>query len=244
MLSVLWWTSYHSHLGGKCLIRKFETWVDSSRLKADSKADPDVDSNSEPNAEPNAEQDSVSGFAEATANAVRLTEIESDDSTGLTKTADHELDKAGSQSKVTMLVVSPNLSMSWRANLLLVAAIAVVCFGSALVWAYFGFWMVLPFAGLEVLFVTICLYLTVRKLSIKEVITIGSEEIRLEWGMYEPQRSVTLPRHWSRLDYQCDDNPFEVGSLTVGAHGKHYPLGLGLGKDEKRTLYLELHQLL
>lgn len=229
MLSALWWTSYHSHLGDKCLIRKFETSVESSRLKPGSEAVPGL------------------GEEAVDAEPVNLPEVWSDAEeavAGPVRTTDQELEKSQSQSTVTTLVVSPNLSMSWRANLLLVAAIAVVCIGSALVWAYLGFWMVLPFAGLEVLFVTICLYLTVRKLSIKEVITIGSEEIRLEWGMYEPQRSVTLPRHWSRLDYQCDDSPFEVGSLTVGAHGKHYPLGLGLGKDEKRTLYRELHQLL
>ena len=145
---------------------------------------------------------------------------------------------------VTTLVVSPNLSMSWRANLMLVAAIAVVCLGTGAVWAYFGLWLVLPFAGLEVLFVTLCLYLTVRKLSRKEVITIGAEEIKLEWGLYEAQQSVTLPRHWSRLRYHCDESPFEVGSLSLGAHGKFYPLGTSLGRDEKRTLYRELHSLI
>ena len=146
--------------------------------------------------------------------------------------------------KVTTLVVSPNLSMSWRANLMLVAGIAFVCLGTGAVWAYFGLWLVLPFAGLEVLFVTLCLYLTVRKLSRKEVITIGAEEIKLEWGLYEPQQSVTLPRHWSKLQYDCDESPFEVGNLSLGAHGKFYPLGTSLGRDEKRTLYRELHSLL
>ena len=145
---------------------------------------------------------------------------------------------------ITTLVVSPNLSMSWRANLLLVAGIAFICIGTGIVWAYFGLWLVLPFAGLEVLFVTVCLYLTVRKLSRKEVITIDANEIKLEWGLYEPQQSVTLPRHWSKLEYQCDDSPFEVGSLTLGAHGKYYPLGLSLGRDEKRSLYRQLYQLL
>lgn len=145
---------------------------------------------------------------------------------------------------VTTLVVSPNLSMSWRANLMLAAAIAIICLGTGAVWAYFGLWLVLPFAGLEVLFVTLCLYLTVRKLSRKEVITIGAEEIKVEWGLYEPQQSVTLPRHWSKLQYQCDESPFEVGSLSLGAHGKFYPLGTSLGREEKRTLYRELHGLL
>lgn len=240
MLSALWWTSYHSQSGDKCLIRKFQTSVAASRFEAEYKAG----------------SEATSGFTKEAANVTPLSAIPVDSTGGSSEksasnervatpqTANQQSAPDESQNTVTTLVVSPNLSMSWRANLLLVGAIAVVCIGSGLVWAYFGLWMVLPFAGLEVLFVTACLYLTVRKLSVKEVITIGTEEIRLEWGMYEPQRSVTLPRHWSKLDYQCDDNPFEVGSLTVGAHGKHYPLGLGLGRDEKHTLYRELHQLL
>ncbi len=206
------------------MIRKFETPVGSSRQGF---ADQAVESTA-------LVSDGLDSGSEEKVNVTVSGEQTSELASAISETQD----------TVTTLVVSPNLSMSWRANLMLVAAIAFVCVGSALVWAYFGLWMVLPFAGLEVLFVTACLYVTVRKLSVKEVITVGSEEIRLEWGLYEPQRSVTLPRHWSTLDYQCDDNPFEVGSLTVGAHGKHYPLGLSLGRDEKRILYRELHQLL
>jgi len=108
----------------------------------------------------------------------------------------------------TMLVVSPNLSMSWKANLVLAGAFAFVCLGLGLIWAWFGLWLVLPFAGAEVLFVTWCLYLTVRRLSVKEVITVCDNEITLEWGMKEPERKVSLPRHWSRLVYHGTESPF------------------------------------
>lgn len=104
--------------------------------------------------------------------------------------------------------------------------------------------MVLPFAGAEVLFVTWCLYLTVRKLSVQEVITVNDDEIKVEWGTETPEKTISLPRHWSKLDYQTSDNPFEVGSLCVQAYGKRYSLGKGLGKDEKRCLYTQLKSLI
>ena len=144
----------------------------------------------------------------------------------------------------TTLVVSPNQSMSWRANLVLAGLIAVVCLGTALVWAWFGFWVVLPFAGAEVIFVTVCLYLTVRKLSVKEVITITSDEIRVEWGRTGPLQTIKLPRHWTRLIYRCSDSPMEVGELMVSAYGKSYALGSALGRQEKRELYAELNKLI
>lgn len=154
-------------------------------------------------------------------------------------------DAASTQTRpATMLVVSPNLSMSWKANLILAGVLAFICLGLAMIWAWFGLWLVLPFAGAEVLFVTWCLYLTVRKLSVKEVITICDNEITLEWGMKGPERKVSLPRHWSRLVYHGTESPFEVGSLTLCAYGKEYVLGNSLGRDEKRELYRELNQLI
>ena len=150
----------------------------------------------------------------------------------------------GESRPATMLVVSPNLSMSWKANLILAGLLAFVCLGLASIWAWSGLWLVLPFAGAEVLFVTWCLYLTVRRMSVKEVITVFEDEITLEWGMKEPERSVSLPRHWSKLDYHGTESPFEVGSLTLSAYGKEYVLGKSLGRDEKRELYRELDQLI
>ncbi len=95
-------------------------------------------------------------------------------------------------------------------------------------------------AGAEVLLIIACLYLTLKRLSRKEVITVDNEAIRLEWGYNHPQVTVNLPRHWIRLSYNCPDSAFEVGHLSVAAHGKRYALGRCLNKEEKKALYTEL----
>jgi uncharacterized membrane protein len=148
------------------------------------------------------------------------------------------------QQECTRVVVKANQSMSWRANVLLALSLGVVCLGIAGVMASQGFWMIIPFAGAEVLFVLFCLYSTVRRLGQQEVITIEPQEILLEWGYREPETSVNLPRHWSKLNYRCSDNEFETGDLSLSAYGKRYSLGNSLGRDEKRTLYTKLRQLL
>ena len=142
------------------------------------------------------------------------------------------------------IVVQPNRSLSWRGNVMLAASLALLCMGIATVYAIFGFWMVIPFAGAEVIFVSACLYWTVRRLSRQEVITVGEDTIRLEWGYRQPEQAVDLPRHWSRLQFRRDESPFDVGHLSLGAHGKHYTLGGDLGRDEKWALYTELKQAL
>ena len=137
-----------------------------------------------------------------------------------------------------------NLSMSWRANLLLAGCIAFVCLGIAFAMAWFGLWMVIPFAGLEVVFVACCLYWTVKKLSRKEVITVDDQLITLEWGYNHPEETVSLPRQWSALKYRRSNNLFDVGVLGLQAHGKRYALGTSLGREEKHQLYVALKAIL
>ncbi len=126
----------------------------------------------------------------------------------------------------------------------LAASLGVVCLGIALVMAAFGFWMIIPFAGAEVVFIIFCLHWTLKRLSHKEVITVDDQAIRLEWGYTEPDLAVDLPRQWSKLNYRRGHSDFDVGDLSVGAHGKHYTLGACLGRDEKQVLYLKLKQVL
>lgn len=126
----------------------------------------------------------------------------------------------------------------------LAASLGVVCFGIAIAMAAFGYWMIIPFAGAEVIFIVVCLHWALHRLSRKEVITVGEEDIRLEWGYKEPDIAVDLPRRWSQLKYNSPKSEFEVGHLSLGAHGKYYALGESLGKDEKKTLFTELDSAL
>jgi len=137
-------------------------------------------------------------------------------------------------------VVQGNQSMSWRANLWLAGVLGAVIMSIALAMASQGLWLVIPFAGAEVVFVLFCLYLTVKRLARKEVITVDDDELKLEWGESQPDRQVALPRRWSTLKYDCPDSPFEVGELVVAAHGRRYALGRALGREEKRKLYNKL----
>lgn len=126
----------------------------------------------------------------------------------------------------------------------LAASLGVICMGVAIAMATYGLWMVIPFAGAEIILIVVCLYLTLKRLSRKEVITVDNDAIRLEWGYNTPDITVDLPRRWSRISYRCSDNLFEVGDLSVSAHGKRYSLGRCLNRDEKKTLYVELQAAL
>lgn len=140
----------------------------------------------------------------------------------------------------TRLVVQGNQSMSWRANLWLAASLGFICMGIAVALATFGLWLVIPFAGAEIILIVTCLYLTLRRLSRKEVITVSRDAVRLEWGYTRPEVVVDLPRSWTQLRFHSPESPFETGVLSVAAHGRSYALGACLNKQEKKTLHAEL----
>ena len=144
----------------------------------------------------------------------------------------------------TRFIVTANQSMSWKANMYLAASLGVICMGVAIAMATFGLWMVIPFAGLEIVMIIVCLYLTVKRLSRQEVITIDDEQIMLEWGYKYPDVTINLPRRWSQLSYRCKDNVFEVGELSLSAHGRRYSLGDCLNREEKKALHEELQAAL
>lgn len=144
----------------------------------------------------------------------------------------------------TRVLVQGNMSSTWNANLLLAGALAFVCLGIGIAMAVMGYWLILPFAGLEVIFFTACLHRTLKKLSRREVITIDDHSIMLEWGYNKADTSVCLPRYWSKLRYQRPKKPLDIGSVSLHAHGKRYTLGTSLGRAEKQVLYAELKSIL
>lgn len=136
-----------------------------------------------------------------------------------------------------LVVVTANRSMSWRANMRLLLTISIFTITPAVFFAIAGYWLILPFSGLELLLLLTALYYTHIKLDRKEVIIIRKELITLEWGVSSPTVSVQVPRSWSRLSFRKSVNPFETDTLTLLVHDKRYRLGRALGKEEKQQLF-------
>ncbi|HBR96988.1 MAG TPA: hypothetical protein DD979_06380 [Gammaproteobacteria bacterium] len=148
--------------------------------------------------------------------------------------------EASNNNESCRIVVQANCSMGWRENLILAASLAVLSIGLATALALMGLWLVLPFAGLEILALVWALHHTLVRLEAKEVITIDNELIVVEWGTRGMQRRVEAQRQWSRLRFLLPNSPFEVGLLSLLIHNKSYMLGSALGREEKKELFKEL----
>ena len=75
------------------------------------------------------------------------------------------------------ILLRPNQSTDWKMSLLFIFVIAFTCLAIGIGFAFAGATMILPFAGLEVLFVGICVYLVMKKTYKQEVITLTKEKL-------------------------------------------------------------------
>ncbi|MGB0866342.1 MAG: DUF2244 domain-containing protein [Granulosicoccaceae bacterium] len=143
-----------------------------------------------------------------------------------------------------VVVVQANQSLSWRGNVIFACSLGGVSALFGMVLAVQGFWLVLPFAGLETLFLLYAFYLVSKRLSRREVITVGTQAIRVEWGRLQAEQSIEMNRYWSRLKFHLPDSPFETGDLSLTCQGRSVPLGRALGREEKKRLHRLLSNVL
>lgn len=154
------------------------------------------------------------------------------------------IDEFNMEAGTGYFIVRPNRSLSWRTNQWIIASIALVCSTIAIVWSYFGAWMILPFAGIEVLVVAICFYLCVLKTTNQEVIYIEPTYLVVEHGRRKPQIRTKLLRSNVKLQFDLPDNEWENGQLTFIDDEKTLEVGRYLNRFDKNTLAIKLRRAL
>ena len=126
-------------------------------------------------------------------------------------------------------------------NQILFAMLAVVSFSIAGTFAWMGMWLILPFAGVEMLVLGIALYICQRYKKYKEVITIDHKEISIVAGYGKKNNECVLRRAWAKvllLPTTYKDNP----TLWIRSHGKQVEVGSCLRLEEKKALVQVLTQ--
>lgn len=134
--------------------------------------------------------------------------------------------------------------------MLFLTAIAVPLLLMSLVLAAQGFWLVLPFAGLELVILFACFYLVSHEGQRCEVVSISASRVMVEKGRNRvggrrggPQERAEFPRAWVRVDLSGGDTWYP-SRLWLGASGRRIEIGDFLVDDEKATLAADLKRWL
>lgn len=141
---------------------------------------------------------------------------------------------------LSQIVVRPNQSLSWAHTKLVFLGIAGISLTVAVAFALIGFWPVLPFAGLELAALGYCFYRCARHGQLREVITVGDGEVRVERGIHGPEQSWSFQRSWLSVLLIPARPVWHPSRLVLRERGRSLEIGRFLNEGERRTLADEL----
>jgi uncharacterized membrane protein len=138
--------------------------------------------------------------------------------------------------------VRPNCALEWvwmkRLFLFLAACISAVATGFALQ----GAWLVLPFAGLELLVLGLGVYLNARWGAGRELVVLDGAELRVLRGRRHLREAARLPRHWTRASLIRDERGWYPSRLLLECHGRRVEVGRVLVESERDQLAQDLRR--
>lgn len=134
-------------------------------------------------------------------------------------------------------MIYPNRSLSWTGNQLFFLTIFCVSFTIATAFAWHGLWLVVPFAGLEMLALAAALYFCARRLNQKEIVSINQTSVTINVQRQgRSQASCSLPRAWTQVVVSSPISQMEARHLWLRAQGKQVEIGAFLDDQEKQQL--------
>jgi uncharacterized membrane protein len=133
------------------------------------------------------------------------------------------------------ILVEPNRPVSWPDNVRFIKLFALLSFIITSVAVSQGFFPVLPFSGIEVIFVAFCLYLVYTHYSTCQVIYFTADSVIIESGDRCAEKRVKYQRHWSKFHVD-NKGSYTIPSLSICSKGKKTEIGHFLSYDDKMIL--------
>ena len=142
------------------------------------------------------------------------------------------------------IVMRPNRSWSWRANLYLLGTLMVVSGGVGMVLALLGLWPVLPFTVVEGLVLLGCLYYCVRRTHTQEVLTFSPDYLLFESGIGRPRTRRLFQRYFTRVFVRPPSHPWHRQRIALCCRGQELEIGSFLTSEEKEDLITALREMI
>lgn len=148
------------------------------------------------------------------------------------------------QDSIYRILLRPNRSTDWKTSLLFIFVIAFTCLTIGIGFALAGATMILPFAGLEIIFVATCVYLVMKNTYKQEVITLTKEKLKIEKGAGKIDQVWEYFRMWSFVSVERPEHPWYPAHIIVSSKGERVPIGDFLNEDEKEELVKNLERII
>lgn len=141
-------------------------------------------------------------------------------------------------------IVRPDRSLSWRQTKFVYATLAGLCLVVAAAFTAMGFWLVLPFAGAEVVLLAAGFYLCALSGRVTEVIRIDEDRVAVERVGHGRRERCEFRRRWARILLLPPAIDWYPSRLVIRSHGKQVQLGAFLTEAERRKLAADLDRVI
>lgn len=128
----------------------------------------------------------------------------------------------------------PNRSLTRAQQQQVFWGLAGVCFAIASVFAALGYWLVLPFAGLEIGLLAWAFEAIRARESDFESVTIRGDTLILEWHDGKRSGRREMNRHWARVICHCRRSG--RCRVSLRSHGRETELGQFLSDEGRLAL--------
>lgn len=133
----------------------------------------------------------------------------------------------------------PNCSMTPRERKIAFGIIATVTLLVACSFSWFGVWLILPFAGIEIGVLAWAFEVVGKRSSDYETVSIRGDEILVQRKQGELLESRTFNCHWTEL-VLVESRQGSSVKLALRSHGRETELGLFLTDEGRQEMAKEL----
>ncbi|MDH3689785.1 MAG: DUF2244 domain-containing protein [Gammaproteobacteria bacterium] len=138
--------------------------------------------------------------------------------------------------------IKPNQSLSLSAMLGLFVSLTLVAMAIGFYLATLGAWMVLPFAGLELLVVGVVLVTVSRHTNDYELIIVDDSAVRVTRRLGAREISYEFQRYWTKVFLEPGLHRWHPSRLLIGSHGRRIALGGCLTEEARREFATQLQR--
>lgn len=141
-----------------------------------------------------------------------------------------------------IIIARPNCSLSPASRLVFLCGLVCVTFGIALLFAWAGAWLILPFAGLEVGVLWWAFHHIAQHAQDYEKITIQGDRVTVESQNAQQFSRQEFNRHWAQLSVHRPARG--TCRLALRSHGRERELGRHLSSAQRVALANQLRMQL
>lgn len=151
---------------------------------------------------------------------------------------------AGLPEQQARIILCPHQPLNLNANRCLLYFIATLTLLIAFSFALQGAWLILPFAGGEIVLLFYLMQRVLRRCRRMEVIRVEDDTVTIEQGFAKPEKTWSCQRFFTRVIVLRPTHPWYPVRVLIRGRGSETEVGAFLDESEKKQLIAQLRQSL